>query len=80
MHSAIPQDVSSRVTLPLFVVSNLSGYHGIRSCVVVWMTLGEVCCVLAMMLEVVMVNPVSPKYCIPIPNSLVNIVPPYTIH
>ena len=56
MHSAIPQDVSSRVTLPLFVVSNLSGYHGIRSCVVVWMTLGEVCCVLAMMLEVVMVK------------------------
>ena len=27
----------------------------------------------------VMVNPVSPNYRIPIPNSLVNIVPPYTI-
>ena len=28
----------------------------------------------------VMVNPVSPNYCIPIPNSLVNAVTPYTIH
>ena len=28
----------------------------------------------------VMVNPVSANYCIPIPNSLVNAVPPYTIH
>ena len=28
----------------------------------------------------VMVNPVSPNYCIPIPNFLVNAVPPYTIH
>ena len=28
----------------------------------------------------VMVNPVSPNYCIPVPNSLVNAVPRYTIH
>ena len=48
---------SPHVSLSLCLwFTNLSGYHGNRSCVVVWVTLGEVCCVLAMMFEVVMVK------------------------
>ena len=49
-----PQDVSSHVPHPLWF-SSLSGYHG-NSGGVMWVTLGEVCCVLAMMFEVVMVK------------------------
>ena len=57
MHSAIPPKTSTHVSLSLCLwFTNLSGYHGNRSCVVVWVTLGEVCCVLAMMFEVVMVK------------------------